>query len=98
MWSTTPIHRWEMHGTWPADAPPDLPPDAGPAGLQLLDDGAGPLAHRISRTRIVGSRLTSEELMERMTADLDRVAASEFATFQRVDGEEGNLRPGDEFV
>lgn len=98
MWSTTPIHRWEMHGTWPADAPPDLPPETDPSGLQLLDDGAGPLTHRIYRTRIVGSSLTPEELMSRMTADLDRVAPSEFATFQRVGGEEGGLRQGDEFV
>jgi len=98
MWSTTPIHRWEMRGTWPAEAPPELPAGAGPEQLQRIGDGAGPLVHRIYRTRIVGSSLRPEELMGRMTADLDRVAPSEFATFQRVGGDSGGLKAGDEFV
>lgn len=71
MWSTTPIHRWEMQGTWPTDAPPDLPAGADREGLQLVEEGTGPLIHRIYRTRIVGSSLGPEELMGRMTADLD---------------------------
>jgi uncharacterized protein (UPF0548 family) len=98
MWSTTPVHRWEMRGAWPADAPPDLPDAADRAGLQLVEEGVGPLIHRIYRTRIVGSSLGPEELMSRMTADLDRVAPSEFATFQRVGGKADGLAVGDEYV
>src|SRR6201996_698730 len=98
MWSVTPIHRWEMQGSWPADSGPDLPADADAGELQLVADGVGPLVHRIYRTRIVGSSLDPEELMELMTADLDQVAPSEFATFQRVGGESDGLATGDEYV
>jgi hypothetical protein len=98
MWSTTPIHRWEMVGTWPEDAPPDLPATADPAELQLAEQGVGPLIHRIYRTRIVGSSLDPEELMARMTADLDQVAPSEFATFQRIGPESDGIAVGDEYV
>jgi uncharacterized protein (UPF0548 family) len=98
LWSTTPVHRWEMQGAWPADAPPDLPAEADKEGMQLVEEGAGPLVHRIYRTRIVGSSLRPEELMKRMTTDLDQVAPSEFATFQRLSGEGDGLIAGDEFV
>jgi uncharacterized protein (UPF0548 family) len=98
MWSTTPVHRWELSGSWPQDAPPRLPDDVDTAGLQRLRDGSGHLVHRIYRTRIVGSAATPEDLMERIVADLDRVAPSEFATFQKVAGEEGRFRRGDEYV
>jgi uncharacterized protein (UPF0548 family) len=98
MWSTTAVHRWELSGSWPEDAPAELPDGADVSGLQRLDDGTGPLVHRIYRTRIVGSALSAEGLMELIVGDLDRIAPSEFATFQKVDGEKGVLRPGDEYV
>lgn len=98
MWSTTPVHRWEMSGSWPADAPPDLPPGSDRSELQCFDQGAGILFHRIYRTRIVGSTLTPERLMARMSADLDGVAPSEFATFQKIEGEEGVLDTDDRYV
>ncbi len=98
MWSTTPVHRWELSGAWPRDAPPELPEGVGVAGLQRLEDGTGPLIHRIYRTRIVGSPLAPEQLVERIVGDLDRVAPSEFATFQKIEGEQGRFRVGDEYV
>ena len=98
LWQTTPTHRWELPGSWPEDAPPDLPSGVGSERLQHLHDGVGPLVHRIYRTRIVGSALTAEQLMRRMAEDLDCVAPSEFATFQRVGGEEGSLSQGDEYI
>ena len=98
MWSVTPVHRWEMGGSWPEDAGPELPPGTDPEELQQAEEGVGPLIHRIYRTRIVGSSVGPEELMERMTADLDQVAPSEFATFQRL-GEPGDgPAVGDEYV
>jgi len=97
-WSTTPVHRWEMNGSWAADAPPSLAPGVEREELQGVEHGVGPMVHRIYRTKIVGSALSPEELMARMTADLDRIAPSEFATFQRVDGETGGLEVGDHFV
>jgi uncharacterized protein (UPF0548 family) len=98
MWSTTPLHRWELSGSWPEDAPPRLPGAVEVAGLQRLDDGAGPLMHRIYRTRIVGSAMAPAQLMKLIVADLDRIAPSEFATFQKVNGEKGDFRLGDEYV
>jgi hypothetical protein len=98
MWSTTPLHRWEMSGAWPRDAPPRLPDGTDCAGLQRQEDGTGPLIHRIYRTRIVASPASPEQLMERITSDLDRMAPSEFATFQKIEGEKGRFRVGDEYV
>jgi uncharacterized protein (UPF0548 family) len=98
MWSTTPVHRWEMRGSWAKDAPPELPAGSDRDELQLPEEGAGPLIHRIYRTRIVGSTLDPEQLMERVASDLDRVAPSEFATFQRVEGDGERLRAGDRYV
>jgi uncharacterized protein (UPF0548 family) len=98
MWSTTPAHRWELTGAWPEDGPPPLPDDVDIGGLQRLDDGTGPLIHRIYRTHIVGTTTTPEQLMGQISGDLDRMAPSEFATFQKIEGEKGEFRVGDEYV
>lgn len=92
------MHRWETTGAWPADAPPALPADADQGELQRFEDGVGPLMHRIYRTRIVGSTLTPERLMARMAENLDAAAPSEFATFQKVEGEKGDLSKGNRYV
>ncbi|HEX5712877.1 MAG TPA: DUF1990 family protein [Solirubrobacterales bacterium] len=97
-WSTTPVHRWEMKGSWAADGPPPLPPGTDPDELQRVQEGSGPLFHRIYRTRIVGSTLSPAEVMGRMTADLDRVAPSEFATFQEIGGATDHVEVGDRYV
>ncbi len=98
MWSTTAVHRWASTGSWPADAPPELPAGTDMNELQRLDDGVGPMFHRIYRTRIVGSPLSAGQLMELLSADLDRMAPSEFATFQKLEGKKGTLRRGDEYI
>ena len=98
LWSTTPIHRWELIGSWAADAPPGLPAGIDPDELQHANGGVGPLIHRIYRTRVVGSTLDPAQLMGRMTANLDRVAPSEFATFQQLGEERDGLEVGDRYV
>jgi uncharacterized protein (UPF0548 family) len=98
VWSTTPVHRWELSGSWPEDAPPPLPDDVDTTGLQRFEDGNGPLVHRLYRTRIVGSATTPERLMAAIVGDLDRMAPSEFATIQKMAGEKGRLRLGDEYI
>jgi uncharacterized protein (UPF0548 family) len=98
MWRTTALHRWELTGTWPAEAPPVLPEGVDAKGLQGIEDGVGPLVHRTYTTRIVGSPFTDEQLMRRITEDLDCMAPSEFATFQKTEGDEGSLAPGDAYV
>jgi uncharacterized protein (UPF0548 family) len=97
MWRTTAVHRWEMTGSLPDDGAPELPPGVDLGDLQGTEDGTGPLVHRVYRTRVVGSDLRPEELVERIAADLDGIAPSEFATFQKLDGE-GPLALGDEYV
>src|SRR6185437_5314413 len=96
MWRTTAVHRWELTGSLEAAAAPELH-DTGEEGLQRLEDGVGPVVHRLYGVRIVGSLLTPERLMERLTDDLDQMAPSEFATFQKLDGE-GPLAQGDEYI
>jgi uncharacterized protein (UPF0548 family) len=96
MWRTTAVHRWELTGSREAAPAPDLHDTEG-EGLQRLQDGVGPVVHRLYRVRIVGSLLTPEQLMERLADDLDQMAPSEFATFQKLDGG-GPLARGDEYV
>jgi uncharacterized protein (UPF0548 family) len=97
MWSTTPLHRWEMTGSWPEDAPPDLPEGFAHPELQPWEDGVGPLLHRIYRTRFTASSMGPRELIARLLEDIDRVAPTEFASFQRVDGG-GPVREGEDYV
>jgi hypothetical protein len=98
MWRTTPLHRSEEPGEPATDGPPELPEGALRDEVQLPANGAGPLFHRVYRARIRAPRLGPEELVARMVADLDRVAPSEFASFSKVLGEEGNAEVGDEYV
>jgi len=86
-----------MTGSWPQDAPPELPRDIDRDELQRMEEGVGPLLHRIYRTEIVGSPSTAEELMGNLFEDLDRMAPSEFATFQKLDGNARSSK-GDEYV
>jgi uncharacterized protein (UPF0548 family) len=97
LWRTTPVHRWEMTGSLSEDGPPELRADVDLTDVQGIDDGTGPIVHRIYRTRIVGGSLRSEELVQRIAADLDTIAPSEFATFQKLDGD-GPLALGDDYV
>jgi uncharacterized protein (UPF0548 family) len=97
MWRTTAVHRWEMAGSQLNDSGPELTAEADLDDVQRASDGIGPLVHRIYRTRMVGSDLGPEQLIQRIAADLDRIAPSEFATFQKLNGG-GPLALGDEYV
>ncbi|HET7574915.1 MAG TPA: DUF1990 family protein [Solirubrobacterales bacterium] len=97
MWSITPVHRWVMTGSWPEDAPPDLPAGAERPDLQRWQEGVGPLLHRIYRTRFTASELSPEELIGLLREDMDRIAPTEFATFRRLEGD-GPMEVGDDYV
>ena len=97
LWRTTPVHRWEMTGSPALDAPPAIPDGTDLDGLQGVADGTGPLVHRIYRTRIIGSAMDPGELMELIREDLDRIAPSAFAAFQRLDCD-GPLKLGDDYI
>jgi uncharacterized protein (UPF0548 family) len=96
-WRVTAVHRWEMEGSLAEDGPPALSGDVALEEIQTPEEGVGPLVHRIYRTRIVGTVMTPEELMRRLKRDLDRVAPSEFASFQKA-SDEAPLALGDEYV
>jgi uncharacterized protein (UPF0548 family) len=98
LWRTTPVHRWEMAGTMDRDCEPALPEGIDRSEIQAVDDGVGPLLHRLYRTRIKTPRLRAEELIRCLGEDLDQMAPSEFASFQKLHGEDGSLSVGDEFV
>jgi len=97
MWSTTPVHRWVMTGTWAEDAPPPLPPGFDHSQLQSWEDGVGPLLHRIYRTRFTASPMSARELIAALREDMDKVAPTEFATFQKAE-RQGPMQEGDEYV
>jgi uncharacterized protein DUF1990 len=98
MWRITPLHRTEEAGEPAADGPPQLPEGIRRDDVQHPAAGAGPLFHRVYRARIRDARLGPRELVARITADLNRVAPSEFARFHKVVGEEGSMAVGDEYV
>jgi Domain of unknown function (DUF1990) len=98
MWRTTPLHRSEVAGGLPGDAPPPLPDGVARDEVQDPSDGAGPLFHRVYRARIRESDIAPEQLVAAITSDPDRVAPSEFASFNKVLGDEGAMAVGDEYV
>ncbi|WP_354700854.1 hypothetical protein DSM112329_01146 [Paraconexibacter sp. AEG42_29] len=98
LWQTVPVHRWDLLGSAEHDRPPPLPDGVSAAEVQTTEDGVGPLLHRLYRTQIRGSLMDSAELMQTLTEDLDRMAPSTFASFQKLVGEPGRLQVGDEYV
>jgi len=98
MWRTTPLHRTEEAGDLDTDRPPTLPDGVSREEIQGARDGAGPLFHRRYRTRIRETDLTPVALVEKVSARPDLAVPTEMATFQKVKGDEGVMRVGDEFV
>lgn len=98
MWRITPLHRRELAGSMDRDAPPPLPEGASRKDAQLSDAGVGPLFHRRYQARIAEPALSAEQLMERIVADPNDAAPTEFARFTKVFGEKGPIEAGDEYV
>jgi Domain of unknown function (DUF1990) len=98
MWRTTPLHRDEVQGSWEDDAPPPLPDEVDRDDVQWVGHGSGPHFHRRYSVRIEGAAMSAEELMAQVMENPDRAAPSEFATFQKMRGDEQTLRVNDEYV
>jgi hypothetical protein len=98
MWRTTPFHRREESGAPAEDAPPDLPAGVSVDEVQHASDGAGPLFHRRYAALVREPRLSPEELIATVAGDLNKVAPTEFAVFQKVHGAEEGMEVGDEYV
>ncbi len=98
MWRITPLHRRELPGTIEHDGPPPLPAGVPLDDAQLSDAGVGPLYHRRYCARIAKARSSAEELMDRVLADPNELAPTEFARFTKVYGGKGRMQQGDEYV
>src|ERR1044072_6004896 len=98
IWRTVPLHRLEERGDPASDEPPGLPDSVPLDEIQRPDDGHGPLFHRVYRTRIRETAMTPDAVVGRVAADPDCVAPTEFASFKKVRGEDGEMRVGDEYV
>jgi uncharacterized protein (UPF0548 family) len=98
MWRTTPLYRSEEEGSETEDSAPPLPEGISLSGVQTPADGVGPLYHRRYLAVIRGTGMGPAELIERLAGDPDRAAPSEFATFKKTRGEEGEMVVGDEYL
>jgi hypothetical protein len=97
MWRTTPLHRSEAPGS-SSDEPPALPRRLTRRDLQLPHDGVGPLYHRLYQVRIREARVSAEQLVARLGADLNAASPTELARFFKTSGSAGRLAAGDEFL
>jgi hypothetical protein len=98
MWRTTPMHRREETGAVDEDRPPQLPAEVSEEEVQHPSDGAGPLFHRRYGITIRDAQVSPEDLVAGVSADLNRVTPTEFAVFQKVHGDDEEMRVGDEYV
>jgi hypothetical protein len=98
LWRTTPLHRDEVEGNVERDSPPPLPGDLESSEIQTPEHGRGPLFRRRYRVRIRDCDLSADELVQRVAAEPDSVAPSEFATFRKLSGAAGAMRVNDEYV
>jgi hypothetical protein len=98
LWRTTPLYRDEVQGSLKGDSPPPLPAELERSDVQTPEQGSGPLFRRRYRVRIRDSKLSADELVQRVAAEPDSVAPSEFATFRKLVGAGDEMRVNDEYV
>jgi Domain of unknown function (DUF1990) len=98
LWRTTPLYRDEVQGSLKGDSPPPLPAGLERSDVQTPEQGSGPLFRRRYRVRIRDSKLSADELVQRVAAEPDSVAPSEFATFRKLAGAGDEMRVNDEYV
>src|SRR4051795_12018850 len=97
IWRTTTMHRREVDGVRAEDMPPALPDGVSRDGIQLPEDGSGPLFHRTYTGAYRDAGMSPEELIAWVSADPNRIAPVAFARFRKQRGEAGRLAVGDEF-
>jgi hypothetical protein len=97
MWRTTPMHRSEERGNVD-DRPPALPDPTLDGDVQRIEDGVGPLFHRLYRARIRDARLSPEELISCLGVEPNRATPNALARFLKVRGAKSRLAVGDELV
>lgn len=100
MWRSTPLHRREVAASLPVGGSVllELPGGVDVARVQAQESGRGPLFHREYRTRVRGTDVSAEELIESVRGNLNRPAPTTMARFQKVYGAPDLMTVGDEYV
>jgi Domain of unknown function (DUF1990) len=91
------MHRSEEQGG-ADDLPLRLPDGVVDHDVQGIEDGVGPLFHRLYRAHIRDPRLSPEQLIGLLRADPNSATPTELARFLRTRGAEGRFSVGDELV
>jgi hypothetical protein len=91
------MHRREEVGS-AEDLPPALRRDRADEDVQGIEDGVGPLFHRLYRACIRDACLSPVELISALRADPNRAAPTELARFLRIRGSDEPLDVGEELL
>jgi hypothetical protein len=95
---TRRVRRHEGPGSAPEDLPAPLPSNLALGELQDVAEGVGPLLHRCYVARVRDAELTAAELIGAFAGRPNCASPQQLADFDKVKGEEGALRIGDEFT
>ena len=91
------MHRGEEQGD-ATDLPPALPEAWVDGDLQPIEEGVGPLFHRLYRVRIREARLSPDEVIGSLRVDPNRAAPTELARFLKARDAHGRFGVGDLWV
>jgi hypothetical protein len=97
LWRTTPVHRIETAGD-ERDLPEPMPAEVYDDDIQRVEDGAGPMLRRRYSVCVSGVDADPEMVLGRFAGDPNCGAPAEVAVFEKIRGEPGALRVGDEFL
>jgi hypothetical protein len=98
LWRTRKVDRHEGSGSVRADLPPALPSDTQRDELQHVSEGVGPLLHRCYVMQVRDAKLSAAALIAAFGGRPNRASPQPLADFDKVHGEHGTLRVGDEFT
>jgi Domain of unknown function (DUF1990) len=97
LWRITPVHRTETTGD-ERDLPAPVPAEAYDDDVQRVADGVGPMLRRCYSVCVSGVDTNPEVALGRFAGDPNCGAPAEVAVFEKIRGEPGALRVGDEFL
>jgi uncharacterized protein DUF1990 len=98
LWRTTPVHRREVPGSWPRDAPRELTGPVDRSEVQRAEDGSGAYLRRRYRIVVRAPRAGAAGVMAEVKADPNVVVPGGLAHFTKTRGGEGAVAVGDEFT
>ena len=94
---STPVHRTEADGDR-SDMPGPLDPAVSDGRIQGIEDGVGPLLHRLYSVTVDGTTIGPADLITAFRQRPNRATPAYTATFVKTRGQEDSLAVGDEFV